>query len=157
MARDPEAVVPDLTYLAQSAARFFLSLELAHDAGPLTRLGNGQLRLDLRQMTARHEHSWFPMPHMGHRLRHRIGVALMTAELALEDLARLEVEAAVKLTVVPRTDAVSMRGINWCGVDGPLVRYDAAVTTRLALDGQLFEGRHSGTMFWPESMGRASS
>ena len=153
---NPEAstgVAIDLTHLALSVARFFASMELAHDAGPLTRLGAGRLRLDLRRRLAQHGERWISFPGMGDTLRHRIGTVLGGIELSVDQLHRAELEADVKLAIVPRPELPGM-GNGWAGDDGPLVRYDVAITVRLAAPGGSWQAQHKGNVTWPESWGR---
>lgn len=145
-------VALDLTPLAQSAARFFLSLELAHDAGSLTRLGSGRLRLDFRQRLARHGERWVTFPHMGGTLRQRLTVALEAAQLSFDRMEQAELEADVKLAVVTRP-ALPTPASGWAGDDGPLVRYEAAVTVRFGVGGSRWQAQHKGAATWPETWG----
>lgn len=146
-------VARDLTHLAQSVARFFCSMQLAHDAGPLTRLGAGRLRLDFRLRTAQHGLRWVTFPHIGNTLRHRIATALGDGEQSFETLQRAELEADVKLTVIPRPTSPGT-GLCWTGDDGPLVKYDAAITVRFADQYGQWQAQLSGSTSWPESFGR---
>jgi hypothetical protein len=146
-------VARDLTHLAQSVARFFCSMQLAHDAGPLTRLGSGRLRLDLRRRTAQHGLRWIPFPHIGDTLRHRISAALGDGDPGLGTLQRAELEADVKLTVIPRP-AMPGTGLCWTGDDGPLVHYHAAIAVRLADGRGQWQAQLNGSTTWPESFGR---
>jgi hypothetical protein len=45
-------------------------------------------------------------------------------------------------------------GLGWAGDDGPLVRYDSAITVRLATDTGQWQAQHRGSTTWPESWGR---
>lgn len=146
------AAAVDLTPVALLLGRYFASLELAHDAGPLTRLGAGRLRLDLRQRQARHGERSVPFPSIGERLRHRLAMALAPAASPVE-LRRAELDADVKLTIIPRPDLADMSG-GWAGDDGPLVRYEVALTTYLATDTGQWQAEHRGVVTWPETWGK---
>jgi hypothetical protein len=147
------AAEPDLTCLATGVARLFASRELAHDAGPLTRLGNGHLWLDLQQRRARHGYRWIPFLHMGGMLRHRLSTVLRSINQPIEALRLAELEADIKLRTVPRADMPAMVG-GWCGDDGPLILADLTVTVRLATVARLWLGQHQGIADWPETWGR---
>jgi hypothetical protein len=148
------AVALDLTYLAASAAKYFASLDLAHDAGQLTRLGNGLLRLDLLRRQARHQDRYVPFLRMGDTLRHRIGAALDGAESSLAVLQQADLEVEVRLKSIVQPDAVGPRMGGWCGISGPLIQADLTVTLRLAAEGQRWQVQHKGATTWPESWGR---
>lgn len=143
----------DLALLASNAARFFVSLELAHDAGQLTRLGTGRLRLDLLRRQARHGEQWIPFPHMGATLRHRLSAALSGVDLAVTALRQAELEGELRLRSVPRP-AIPGPGMGWAGEDGPLIQAEMTVTVRLGTTASQWQGQHQGAVFWPEAWGR---
>ncbi len=150
----PAAVALDLTHLAASAAKYFASLDLAHDAGQLTRLGNGLLRLDLLRRQARHQDRYVPFLRMGETLRHRIAVALDGAESSLGSLQQAELEVEIRLKAIMQPDGFGPRMGGWCGISGPLTQADLAVTVRLAAAEQRWRAQHTGVTTWPESWGR---
>jgi hypothetical protein len=147
------AVALDLTHLAASAAKYFVSLDLAHDAGQLTRLGNGLLRLDLLRRQARHGDRYVPFLRMGETLRHRIGAALDGAELSLAILERAELEAEFRLKTTTQPEFIGPRMGGWCGIAGPLIQADLIVTVRLAAAELRWQAQHKGVTTWPESWG----
>jgi hypothetical protein len=147
------AIALDLTHLAASAAKYFASLDLAHDAGQLTRLGNGPLRLDLLQREARHRDRYIPFLRMGETLRHRIVMALERAEPSVGLLQHAELEAEIRLKPVIQPEFVGPRMGGWCGAAGPLIQADLGVTVRLTADGRRWQAQHKGVTTWPESWG----
>ncbi len=145
----PGSAALDLAHLAQSAARFFISTELVHDAGQLTRLGTGEIRCDLIQRLTRHGHQWVPMLRTAEILRHRLIAALRARDLPWSTLVRAEVEAQATLT---RGDSPELPGIQggWAGPGGPMHRCAMQVTVRLATAQGQWQGIHRGATEWPD-------
>ena len=151
--RAAPAAALDLSHLALSVAKYFVSLDLAHDAGQLTRLGQGRLRLDLLRRTATHELHFVPFPRMGDTLRHRIDTAFQFAEHSRAVLLRAELEAECRYRSIPQPDMVGPRMGGWCGVTGPLIQAEMAITVRLGTAEQQWQTQHKGNTTWPESWG----
>lgn len=151
--RAPTAAALDLSHLALSVAKYFVTLDLAHDAGQLTRLGNGQLRLDLLRRTACHQLRYVPFPRMGDTLRHRIDTAFQVAEQSRPLLLRAELDADLRFRSVIAPETIVPRMGGWCGVTGPLIQADLTVTVRLGTAEQQWQTQHKGITTWPESWG----
>ena len=139
----------DLTHLAISSARFFVSADLAHDAGQLTRLGNGPVVCDLLRRQTRHGFHWVPMLRMGEILRNRVTAALAVEELPWSILLRAEIEALTTLTQVSPPAIPGLTG-GWAGPDGPMIRCAMDITMRLATTDGHWQGKHRGATEWPE-------
>lgn len=141
----------DLTHLAQSVAQSFVSLDLAHDAGQLTRLGPGRLTLDLLQRDACHQYTYVPFLRIGDNLRYRMLAELQRAGLPPANLRRAQMEIDCSYRTIPNTDTIRVKGINWCGDAGPLVEATLAVTVRLGTAEGQWQAQHRGIMIWPET------
>ncbi|HWA14954.1 MAG TPA: hypothetical protein VG817_00875 [Gemmatimonadales bacterium] len=142
----------DLTYLARWVAQYFISLELAHDAGQLTRMGAGRLTLDLLGRRAMHQHRFVPFLRIGHTLRHRIADALAQGEDPGGALTRAELEVECRYRTIPPNDTIDTKGITWCGETGPLIEADLSVTVRLGTADHQWQAQHAGVTTWPERL-----
>lgn len=142
---------PDLSHLAWSGARLVTGWELLHDAGRLTRLGPGELHLDLLRGSCRHGLTWVPAPAMAGILRSRLAATLENALLTWTDLVRAE--AAIRYRLAGQNAAPSPMAA-WSGYEGPMVCCQLEVTLTLATMEGSWSGTHRGTLSWPPDWAR---
>lgn len=147
----PDAV--DLSRIAQTVARVFVSPELAHDAGPFTRLGAGRIRLDLLRRQSRHGERWFAFPHIAGILRNRMMGELQALDLPLATLTLAEIDAEIRYSTVPESPLPSP-GVTAWAVPGPLIVAFIKLTAWVQAGDGKGQAELSGRVTWPESWGQ---
>jgi hypothetical protein len=137
-----------LTQLAQSAAQFFATRELLHDARTITRLGSGPMELDLVRGSCRHGTRYQPPLVMSGMLRARIESALAEVDLPWTTLTQALLRAQLRLE--ERDPAAGYKAKNaLAGYDGLFVLCHLEITLMLATVEGSWSGSHRGAVDWP--------
>jgi len=139
---------PDLAHLAWSGARLVTGWGLLPDAGRLTRLGAGDLQLDLRLGGCRHGVIWIPPLAIGPLLRARLTAALAEVELGWTDLVRADLAIRYQLREQPQAPSPMAA---WSGFEGPMIGCSLDVALTLATGAGHWSGTHRGHLAWPRT------
>jgi hypothetical protein len=137
-----------LNHLAQSAAQFFATRELLHDARTITLLGSGPMELDLVRGSCRHGTRYHPPLVMAGILRSRIEVALREIELPWTDLTQARILAQLRLEERDPAKGYKVKNA-LAGYDGLFVLCRMEITVVLATLEGSWSGSHRGAVDWP--------
>jgi hypothetical protein len=137
---------PALEALAGRLARRLIAHEIYLDAPALTALGSGELRVELRHGLCRHGLRWTPPLLVVARLRAMLQAELLTAGLALEELAVADVVIRIRL-------ASQIGGRNgqmtWVGAGEEFIACTLDVEIRLATAAASGGFRQTFGLEWP--------
>jgi hypothetical protein len=144
---------PPLTQLAHSAAQFFATRELLHDARTITLLGSGHMELDLVRGSCLHGTRYQPPLVMSGMLRTRIEGALAEIELPWTTLTQARIR--VQLRLEERDPAKGYKVKNaLAGYDGLFVLCLLEITVLLATVEGSWSGNYRGAVDWPRDWAR---
>lgn len=142
-----------LTLLAQSAAQFFATRELLHDARTITLLGSGPMELDLVRGSCRHGNRYHPPLVMVGMLRTRIETALHEVELPWTSLTQAHIRAMLRLEERDPSKGYKARNA-LAGYDGLFVLCQMDVSVVLATLEGSWSASHRGAVDWPRDWAR---